>query len=59
MPDVPQFKKPMPLPPENEVIYCFPPGTSEADKQHNIKQIEQFIEHIKATRRKRQQKRSR
>ena len=52
MPDVPQFKKPTPEPPKNRAIYCFRPGASKEDKQHDIRQIEQFIEHIKVKRRK-------
>jgi hypothetical protein len=34
--------------PDNKAIYCFPPGTSEADKQHDIEQVNLWIEHVKA-----------
>lgn len=34
----------------NKAIYCFPPGTSEADKQHDIEQVNLWIEYIKAKR---------
>ena len=43
VPSIPQRKLP-----SRNAIYCFPPGTSEADKQHDIEQIEKFIEHVKA-----------
>lgn len=46
VPQLPEFK---PIS-TDKAIYCFPPGTSEADKQHDIEQINKFIEHIKAKR---------
>jgi hypothetical protein len=50
MPDVPQFKKPMSSLPDNRAIYCFRPGASEADKQHDIAEVEKFVEYVKAKR---------
>jgi hypothetical protein len=48
VPEVPQFKPTK----TDTTIYCFPPGTSEADKQHDIAEVNKFIEHIKAKKRK-------
>ena len=46
VPESPKFK-----PTEtNTTIYCFKPGASEADKQHDIEQVNKFIDHIKAKR---------
>lgn len=51
MPKVPDSPKP-PKQSETKAIYCFPPGTSEADKQHDIAEIDKFIEYVKAQRAK-------
>lgn len=51
MTKVPEFNLPKP-PQRDRTIYCFPPGTSEADKQHDIAAVNEFVEHIKAKRRK-------
>lgn len=48
VPETPQFKPSS----TDKTIYCFPPGTSEADKQHDIEQINKFIEHVRAKRKK-------
>lgn len=53
MTDVPEHK-PFKSSITNKAIYCFPKGTSEADKQHDIAQIEEFIAHVKAKRTKKQ-----
>jgi hypothetical protein len=46
VPDSPVFKPTS----TNKAIYCFPPGTSEADKQHDIAEVNKFIAHIKSKR---------
>lgn len=35
------------LPEPVKAFYCFTPGTSEADKQNDIAEVEKFVEHIK------------
>lgn len=47
MPKVPVIKPFEPSSP-NKAIYCFPPGTSKADKQHDIAEVNKFIEHIRS-----------
>lgn len=44
VPDSPKFKPTV----QNKTIYCFPKGTSEADKQHDIAQVEAFIASVRA-----------
>lgn len=44
---VPDSPKPFKPTVTDKAIYCFPPGTSEADKQHDIEQINLWIESIK------------
>lgn len=46
VPDSPQLKPTK----TDTAIYCFPLGTSDADKQHDIDQVNKFVEHIKAKR---------
>lgn len=46
VPSIPKFKPST----TNKAFYCFPAGTSEADKQHDIEQVNLFIESIKAKR---------
>jgi hypothetical protein len=48
VPESPKFKPSA----TDTTIYCFPPGTSEADKQHDIAEVNKFIEHIKSKSRK-------
>lgn len=50
VPEYPQFKPTK----TDTTIYCFKPGASEADKQHDITLIDEFIEHIKAKRKGKQ-----
>ena len=52
MTEVPESPKPFISTVKSKTIYCFPPGNSEADKQHDIAQVDKFIEHIKAKRKK-------
>lgn len=47
MPKVPKSPKPFKPSVTDKAIYCFPPGTSEADKQHDIRQVNLWIEGIK------------
>lgn len=47
VPVAPKFEQP-----KSRAIYCFPPGTSEADKQDDIEQVNLWIESIKARRKK-------
>jgi hypothetical protein len=52
VPEIPQFKPTK----TDTAIYCFPPGTSEADKQHDIAEINKFIEYVKAKKKKAEQR---
>jgi hypothetical protein len=43
MPLVPQINFPEPPRRKSVTFYCFPPGTSQRDKQHDIAQLEAYL----------------
>lgn len=48
VPETPKFEPTT----KDKAIHCFPPGTSEAEKQHDIAGIEKFVEYVKSKRKK-------
>jgi hypothetical protein len=51
MPKVPPSPKPFKTSSKTQAIYCFPKGTSGANQQHDIEQINKFIDYVKAKKR--------